>query len=79
MKEGHGGYAGPSLRELCMRKLDEVVARIKTGSPLEGDKFLALGIAECVAIFTSPYSPNVDAVREEAAERWNARKTSENQ
>ena len=33
----------------------------------------AQGVAYCIAVMTNPYTPDVDAIREEAMERWEKR------
>lgn len=73
-----GTYAGPSLLELVWRQLDEVMdelmdARLDGREPDKVQAGTALGYAGAIAIFSNPYNPNVDAVRAEAVERWEAR------
>lgn len=73
-----GKHAGPSLRELVFQKLDAIMdrlmdARLDGQTPEESDVQQAKAYADCLAIFTNPYSPNVDAIRAEAMDRWEAR------
>jgi hypothetical protein len=79
-----GKYAGPTLRELCLRELDKIMdtlmdARLKRIDLLDevqtGLREKASGIALAIAIFTNPYSPNVDAIRAEAVDRWETRQS----
>lgn len=65
--------AGKSLREIMEMALDETVEDIMIGLGEEDPLILkgkALGIAECIALILQPYSPNVDAVRSAAMERF---------
>lgn len=71
-------YAGPSLREMVFQKLDVVMdrlmdARLDGQLPEQVDIYQAQAYADALAIFTNPYSPNMDAIRAEAVERWEAR------
>lgn len=71
-------HAGPSLRELVFRKLDEVMDWLMETEQEGGDELdqkvgEARGLATALAIFTNPYNPSVDAIRAEAMDRWEAR------
>lgn len=73
-----GSFTGPSIRELTFQKLDEVMdrlmdARLDGQDPLQADIHEAKGLATALAIFSNPYNPNIDAIRAEAVERWEAR------
>lgn len=71
-------HAGPPLRELVFERLDARVtvlmnARLDARPIPEQERHEATGLATALAIFTNPYSPDVDAIRAEAMERWEAR------
>lgn len=71
-------HAGGSIRQMIWAELDDVVDRIqkrvaKGKEPMKADKGMALGLATAIAIMTNPYAYDVDAIREEAMERWEAR------
>lgn len=68
-----GEYAGPSLHELLWDEMDRLMEGLMTGQDAEdgGDKYRAQGVAYCLAVFTNPYAPSVDAIRATAMERWN--------
>lgn len=73
-----GTFTGPTLRELAFQKLDAVVDELMDhrldGKPIPVEaKCICQGMAEIIAIFTDPYNPDVDAIRAEAMERWEAR------
>lgn len=73
-----GTFTGPTLRELAFQKLDAVMDRLMDATldeqPISPtDRGEAKGMAEIIAIFTDPYNPDVDAIRAEATERWEAR------
>lgn len=80
--EGMRVPAGPSILETLWRKLDETMVQLMsysnpgtlTPSPDQA-KFrgMALARAEDIAVITNPYDPNLDAVRAEAAARYEAR------
>lgn len=70
--------AGLSIAQMIWSELDDVVdaiqKRIERGKePLKRDAGVALGLATALAILTNPYAYDVDAIREEAMERWEAR------
>lgn len=73
-----GTFTGPSLRELVFERLDARVtvlldARLDAQPIPEQERHEATGLAIALAIFTDPYNPDVDAIRAEAMERWEAR------
>lgn len=71
-----GEYAGPSLRELLWREMDNQLGKLLAIQEEESPEIVAaqrghcLGLAKALAIFINPYDPNVDAIRREAMERW---------
>jgi len=68
--------AGKSLVEMMEDRLDEVFSRLKTEPAEDGrDPGRAEGIATCIAIIRNPYSPNINIIRAEAVERWEAATT----
>lgn len=64
--------AGKSILEMLWESLDTVMERLMTGAVAEDgqDVGMARGIALSIAIMTNPYAPSIDAIREEAMERW---------
>ncbi len=66
----HPWQAG-SIIGLLQSQLDEVVARLMSGSPEPGDKDMARGMARCIAIMLNPYNPNWEQVRDDAVARYN--------
>ena len=66
---------GRNLLEIMWELIDEATNRLLTPSIDTGDKDIgyALGLATMFATFINPYIPDIDAVRLEAMERWEAR------
>lgn len=67
-----GDFAGPSLLEMMWEVLDSIVDRLsEEGAAAEDgqDVGRAQGVANCIAIVQQPYSPDIMAVRAQAAER----------
>lgn len=69
---------GKSIIQMMWHELDQVVDRIqrrvdKGKEPLKSDRGEAVGLAKAIAIMTNPYAYDVDAVREEAMARYEAR------
>lgn len=68
--------AGKSISGHLWEGLDQCMVNIMSGELSEADKAkeqgLALGLATAVALIRSPHSPDVDAVRKEAKERYDA-------
>lgn len=66
--------AGKSLHEILWDELMTIMDRLMTGCEAEDgrDPGRAEGVAYCIAIFQNPYAPNIDSVRAEAMERWDA-------
>ena len=69
-------YAGPSIREQMWEELDSLINILMAhkAKDVVYARGRAYGVASCLAILEQPYSPNVDAVRERAMERWNERR-----
>lgn len=71
--------AGKSLLDLMWEHLDRLMDELMVPAHEGGEEELAelrgeaRGWAEAIAITTDPYAPLVDAVREEAMERWETR------
>lgn len=63
---------GKTMLELFWDELMAVYERLMTGQDAEEDVGLAQGIAFCIAVACNPYIPDIDAVRAQAAERWEA-------
>jgi hypothetical protein len=63
---------GKSLYEMLWDELMVVIDRLMTGATADDqrDPGRAEGIAYCLAVMQNPYLPNIDAVREQAMERW---------
>lgn len=64
--------AGKSIRDLVWDGLMLVLDRLMTGQEAADgkDPGRAEGMAFALAVFQNPYRPNIEAVREEAMERW---------
>lgn len=64
--------AGRSIIEIIWEEMDAVYARLMAGagSVAKGDKGRAAGLAYALAVMTNPYEVNIDAIREQAHERW---------
>lgn len=65
---------GKTMLELFWDELMVVYERLMTGQEAEDerDPGRAEGLAFCIAVACNPYLPDIDAVREQAAERWEA-------
>lgn len=80
--EGFAVPAGPSILESLWKELDSIMVQLMsypspstiTPSPDQA-KFrgIAVGLATAIAILINPYERNIDAVRAEAAARYEAR------
>lgn len=69
-----GGYGGKSLLEKLEEELDVVIDRLMAGEPAEDDKGYAKGLTFSIATIRGGYgTPNVEAVKTEAMERYDAR------
>lgn len=64
--------AGRSIIEMIWEEMDAVYGRLMAGdgAKAKGDKGYARGLAHALAIMTNPYQPNIEAIREQAHERW---------
>lgn len=69
--------AGKSISGLLWERLDEIMTglmeKLYEGDELPRMQGEALGLATAVALIRSPHAPDVDAVRKEARERYEAR------
>jgi hypothetical protein len=70
--------SGGDIPDVLWLELDEVVDRIqariaKGKAPKNSDKGQALGLAMAIAIMRNPYAYDIESVRVEAMERWDAR------
>ena len=67
-------WAGMSIIERIWAELDEVMDGLMDGSDAgEAAKGSALGLATALATMYNPLNPNVDAIREQAVDRWTER------
>lgn len=64
--------AGKSIYEIMWDELMTIVERLMTGQEAEDgrDPGRAEGVAYAIAVFTNPYAPNLEAIRDQAMERW---------
>lgn len=66
-------WAGMSIIEHIWAELDDVMDGLMTGREASAEaKGTALGLATALALMYNPVDPNVDAIREEAMERWDS-------
>lgn len=63
---------GKTMLELFWDELMTVYERLMTDQAAEDDVGIAQGLAFCIAVACNPYLPDIDAVRAQAAERWEA-------
>lgn len=68
---------GKSLLQHMWEELDAITARLMAGQGGKRDKGRAEGVAWCIALVQSPYNPSIDAVREQAMERYEAAEEGE--
>ncbi len=71
-----GGYGGKSLLEKLEEELDVVIDRLMAGEEVSDpdDKGYAKGLAFSIATIYGGYgTPNVEAVKQAAMERYDAR------
>lgn len=61
---------GKSLYEMVWDELMAITDRLMTDSAAEDDVGAARGIAYVLAIMQNPYRPNVEAIKEQAMDRW---------
>lgn len=85
MTDGFRVPPGPSILEMLWARMDEQLEELLRANQVRYDRSEdglnnydieaatatghCLGIAECIAIMTNPYDPDVDAVRAEAMRR----------
>lgn len=69
---GGSQCAGKSIYEQLWEELMAIMERLMTGQEAEDgrDPGRAEGVAHALAVFTNPYVPNIEAIREEAMDRW---------
>jgi hypothetical protein len=67
---GGTSCGGKSLYELVWDEMMVILDRLMTGQAAEDDVGAARAIAWVLAVMQNPYLPNVDAVREQAMEKW---------
>jgi hypothetical protein len=69
-----GGHhcGGKSLYEMVWEEMMAITERLMTDTAAEDDVGAARAIAYVLAIMQNPYLPNVDAVREQVMEKWEA-------
>lgn len=69
---GGSACGGQTLLELMWEELMAVMDRLMTGQEAEDgkDPGRAEGVAYAIAIMQNPYLPNLDAVREQALDKW---------
>lgn len=67
-----GQFAGRSIYEMLWDEMDSVYARLMAGegARAKGDKGRAGGLAYALAVMTNPYKVDIEAIREQAHERW---------
>lgn len=63
---------GKSILEMLWDELDAIVERLMAGGAAEEDKGKAQGVAYAIAVIENPYLPNVERIRDEAMDRWEA-------
>lgn len=70
-------FTGKPLYHLLWDRMDAATDRVMGGKASEREIGKALGLAEALAVFTNPYTPNPKAIREQAKDRWKERNNSE--
>lgn len=65
---------GKSILEMLWDELDAIVERLQADASddLAADRGRAQGVAYSIAVIQNPYLPNIEAVRAEAMDRWEA-------
>jgi hypothetical protein len=63
---------GKSILEMLWEELDAIVERLMAGGNDEDDKGKAQGVAWAIALVQNPYLPDIEHVRAEAMDRWEA-------
>lgn len=72
---GGGACAGKSIIEMLWDTLDTLIDLLMDEDPQPDPDLLkgkAEGVAYALAVFQNPYLPNLDAIRQQAMERWEA-------
>ncbi len=67
---GGSACGGRTILELLWEEMMAVYERLVTGQAAEHDVGIAQGIAYAIAVMQNPYQPNIDNVREQAAQKW---------
>lgn len=68
---GSGDCGGKTILEMLWAELDAVMDRLMSEPAEDGrDPGRAEGVAYCIAVMQNPYLPNIDAVRDQAMDRW---------
>lgn len=70
VNSGGSACGGETILDLLWQEMMAVYERLMTGQAAEHDVGIAQGIAYAIAVMQNPYLPSIDAVREQAAERW---------
>lgn len=67
--------AGGSIRQMLWDDLDALMDIIMDDDEPDDPEIRgkAAGVARALALITTPYDPDIDAIREEAVERWENR------
>ena len=67
-----GQFAGKSIYERLWEEMDAVYGRLMAGegTVAKGDKHYARGLAYSLMLMSSPYNPDIEAVKKEAHRRW---------
>jgi hypothetical protein len=69
---GTSACGGKTMLEVIWDELMVVYERLVTGQGAEDDVGIAQGLAYAIAIINNPYRPDIDHVRLQAANRWEA-------
>ena len=70
-------WAGKSIKEHIWSELVMTIDGLMSGEPDEEERGYARGLATALAYLYNPIAPDVDAVRAEAMERWEATQAAE--
>lgn len=77
LANSHPGGQGKSIKDRMWDELDAAYGNVVNATPdnpqLPYMKGTCLGIAKCLALLENPYRPNVDMIRQLAAERHRRR------
>ena len=69
---GGSSCGGKTLYEMVWDELDVITERLMAGEGAEDDVGAARGIAYIIAVMQNPYLPNIDNIKEQAMDRWEA-------